>query len=57
MKITISSGKPGDPRDVTVEDEGMEPVSFKAANLSDAHKQLKGGMKDGWDTLRPKKAK
>jgi hypothetical protein len=59
MKITISSGDPKDARDVTVEDDGMEPVSFKADNLADAHKKLKHGLKEGWDGLRApvKKAK
>ena len=57
MKITISSGKPADPRDVTVEDEGMVPLSFKAKSLDEAHKTLKQGFKDGCDSLRPAKGK
>ena len=57
MLIQIDSGKPEDKRSVTVTDEGMEPLIFTAANLSEAHKMLKQGRKDGWDTLRPKKAK
>jgi len=55
MKITISSGK--DPRTVTVEDEGLEPVSFKADSLTDAHKKLKLGREEGWDKVLPKKGK
>ena len=57
MKITISSGKPGDPRDVTVEDAGVELASFKAKGLHDAHRLLKQGRENGWDSLKPAKAK
>jgi hypothetical protein len=56
MKITISSGKPEDPRDVTIEGDG-DPVSFKAKNLADAHRLIKQGRKDGWDSVKAKSAK
>lgn len=57
MKITISSGKPDEARDVTVERDGEEPVAFKAKNLHEAHKMLAQGRKDGWDSLKPAKGK
>ena len=57
MKITISSGKPNEAREVTVEREGEAAISFKAKDLADAHKQLAQGHKDGWDSLKPAKAK
>jgi len=57
MKITISSGKPKDARDVTVEDGGETLASFKAKDLADAHKLLKRGRESGWDSLKPAKAK
>jgi hypothetical protein len=55
MKITISSGKPDDAREVTVEDETGTLASFKAANLADAHKQLKHGLKEGWPAKKASK--
>lgn len=55
MKITISSGKPDEARNVTVEDEGGEIASFKAKDLHEAHKLLKQGRTDGWGSLKPKK--
>lgn len=55
MNITISSGKPDEARDVRVEQDGATLASFKAKNLAEAHKLLKQGRNDGWDTLKSKK--
>lgn len=57
MKITITSGKADEARDVTIEDADAAPVTFKAANLSEAHKLIKKGRTEGWDTLKAKPAK
>jgi hypothetical protein len=57
MKIEISSGGKDDPRTVKVTGEEMEPFEFKAENLSDAHKLIKQGRNDGWDTLKTAKPK
>lgn len=54
MKITISSGEPGDPRTVLVEDEGMEAVSFTADNLADAQAKAMQGLNEGWDSVADK---
>lgn len=55
MLIQISSGGKDDARTVTVTDDGMEPLEFKAKSLAEAHKLLKQGREDGFDSLRPKK--
>lgn len=55
MKITISSGTADEPRDVLVEDESGKLASFKAKNLKAAHKMLKQGRTEGWDTVTPVK--
>lgn len=56
MLIQIQSGDKG-PRKVEVTPDDGEPFSFTAASLDEAHKTLKAGRKDGWDTIRPKKTK
>jgi hypothetical protein len=62
MQITISSGGPSDARDVTIEDEGLKPVSLKAKSLADAHSQIKRVRSEGLAPLEvapgtPPKAK
>ena len=55
MKIEIESVVKDGPRKVVVTPDVGEPFEFTAANLKDAHKTLKAGQKDGWDTIRPGK--
>jgi len=57
MKIEIESVAKDGPRSVTVTPDDGEPFSFTAKDLADAHKTLKAGQKDGWDTIRPSKPK
>lgn len=57
MKIEIESVAKDGPRSVAVTPDEGEPFSFTAANLADAHKTLKAGHKDGWDSIRPAKPK
>jgi hypothetical protein len=57
MLIQIESGDKNAKRKVRVEPDDGEPFEFQAANLVEAHKSLAAGRKDGWDSLRPKKAK
>lgn len=57
MKIEISSGDKEDARTVKVTGEDMEPVEFKADNLSEAHKLIKQGRNEGWDAVAKSKAK
>lgn len=53
MLIQIESGTKDSPRKVLVTPDEGEPFEFQATNLADAHKTLKAGRKDGWDTIRP----
>lgn len=56
MLIQIESVAKDAPRSVLVTPDDDEPFEFTAANLADAHKTLKAGQKDGWDTIRPGQA-
>lgn len=53
MMIQISSGDKDDARTVIITDEDMDPVELKADNLSHAHKLIKQGRADGWETVTP----
>lgn len=57
MLIQIESVAKDGPRKVNVTPDDGEPFEFTAANLKEAHKTLKAGQKDGWDTIRPAKLK
>lgn len=57
MLIQIESVAKDGPRKVAVTPDDGEPFEFIAVNLADAHKTLKAGRTDGWDTIRPVKPK
>lgn len=52
----LPHGKDG-AREVAVTDETGELAKFTAPTLKDAHKMIKAGRKDGWDSLKAKPAK
>ena len=54
MLIQIESVEKDGPRKVVVTD-GDESHEFTAADLKEAHKLIKQGRKDGWDTVTPSK--
>lgn len=56
MLIQIESVEKDGPRKVVVTD-GDESHEFTASDIKDAHKLIKQGRKDGWDTVTPKKGK
>lgn len=53
MHIQIESVEKDGPRKVVITTDEGETVNLKADDLKHAHKLIKQGREDGWDTVTP----